>query len=216
MLVEPPQARDTPEELLVHRPQVPRTDHRAVVEADRCERAPEVVDGGEQIALERAQHVLSAYLYPLACGLHAHAHVRHAVDPHHAVGAPAGAAEQSATAVVLEAAREDSPAGREQGGADRVALERLDGTPLKEESDGSRAIDPLLRLGRQPHQVAGVSGTAASCGAEIATASPRAGSSVLSTSLVRVSRSARNQSSQPKRWYHHSRCTPATLRRKYT
>ena len=35
-----------------------------------------------------------------------------------------------------------------------------------------------------------------------------------STSFVRVSRSARNQAPQPERWYHHSRCTPATLRRK--
>jgi len=38
--------------------------------------------------------------------------------------------------------------------------------------------------------------------------------SVRSTSFVRVSRSAWNQISQPRRWYHHSRCTPAALRRK--
>ena len=43
---------------------------------------------------------------------------------------------------------------------------------------------------------------------------PRSGSAVHSTTLVRVSRSARNQARQPERWNHHSRWTPATLRRK--
>ena len=40
------------------------------------------------------------------------------------------------------------------------------------------------------------------------------GSPTRRTSFVRVSRSARNHVRQPDRWYHHSRCTPATLRRK--
>ena len=35
-----------------------------------------------------------------------------------------------------------------------------------------------------------------------------------STALVRVSRSAWNQVRHPERWYHHSRWTPARLRRK--
>ena len=47
VLVQPPEAGDIPEDLLVHRPQAPRADHRAVVEADRRERAAEVIDGGE-------------------------------------------------------------------------------------------------------------------------------------------------------------------------
>ena len=42
-----------------------------------------------------------------------------------------------------------------------------------------------------------------------------AGTSIESTSFVRVSRSAVNQASQPWRWYHHSRWTPAALRLKY-
>ncbi len=40
------------------------------------------------------------------------------------------------------------------------------------------------------------------------------GSAVKRTSFVRVSRSATNQSPQPERWFHHSRCTPATFLRK--
>ena len=43
---------------------------------------------------------------------------------------------------------------------------------------------------------------------------PAPGSSVNMTSFVRVSRSAMNQAPQPERWYHHSRCTPATFARK--
>src|SRR5207253_11404669 len=133
--------------------------------------------------------------------LDADAHVRDAVDLHHAVRALAGAAEEPARAVVLEAAREDAPARGEQGRADRVARVRLDRPALEGERHAPRAIDPLARLWRQPHLVR---------------AAAAAGSSVFSTSFVRVSRSARNQSSQPKRWYHHSRWTPATFRRKCT
>ena len=40
------------------------------------------------------------------------------------------------------------------------------------------------------------------------------GTSIESTSFVRVSRSAVNQASQPLRWHHHSRWTPAALRLK--
>ena len=45
-------------------------------------------------------------------------------------------------------------------------------------------------------------------------AAHRSGRPTHLTSLVRVSRSARNHARQPERWYHHSRWTPATLRRK--
>src|SRR5207244_10784469 len=62
MLVQPPQTSHVPEELLVQRPQATRSDHRAVVEADRGERAAEVVDGCEQIVFERAQHVLPTHV----------------------------------------------------------------------------------------------------------------------------------------------------------
>ena len=137
MLVEPAEPCDVTEEGLVHRPEAPRADHRPVVEADRRERASEVIDGGEQVSLERAQHVLRTHLCSLAYRFRADAHVRHAVDLHEAVRATPGAAEEATATVVLEAAREHASPGREQRRADRVALESLDGAALEEEPDGS-------------------------------------------------------------------------------
>src|SRR5581483_1485409 len=131
-------------------------------------------------------------------GLDADADVRHAVHGHQAVRAGAGAAEQAARTVVLEAPREHPAAGGEQRGADRVPGERLDEVVLEAEGDRLRAVDALAGLRREPHRAGGRAG----------------GSSTFTTSFVRVSRSARNQAPQPCRWYHHSRCTPATLRRK--
>ena len=52
MLVEPAEPCDVTEESLVHRPEAPRADHRAVVEADRRERSAKVVDRGQQVSLE--------------------------------------------------------------------------------------------------------------------------------------------------------------------
>src|SRR5581483_1868011 len=51
VLVDPPEPGDVAEEPLVQGPQPPRPDHRAVVEADRCERSADLVDDGEQIAI---------------------------------------------------------------------------------------------------------------------------------------------------------------------
>ena len=137
--------------------------------------------------------------HALAHGLGAGAHAGRAVDGHEAVGALPGAAQQAAPAVVLEAARERALAAGEQGGGDGVARERLDALAVEGEADRPRAVDALAGLG----------GQAAHGGA--ATSS---GSAVQCTSLVRVSRSAMNHARQPERWYHHSRWTPATLRRK--
>ncbi len=65
------------------------------------------------------------------------------------------------------------------------------GTARAAEREGEllRAVEELVGPGRQPHCV------------------PR-------NSFVRVSRSAVNHDWQPSRWYHHSRCGPAALRRK--
>src|SRR5438034_950318 len=97
------QARDVPQELLVHGPEASRPDHRAVVEADRRERPAEAVDDGEQVVLQRTAHVLPAHVHALAERLDADPHVRHAVDGHHAVRAVARAAKKAARPVVLEA-----------------------------------------------------------------------------------------------------------------
>src|SRR5207245_1073800 len=122
----------------------------------------------------------------------ARAHVRDAVDLHQAVRARAAAAEEPARPVVLEAAREHAAAAGEERGGDRVALVALDGLVVEEERERPAAVDPLAGLRLEPH-TAGVSGTAggvgSACGGDA--------SSVLSTSFVRVSRSARNQTWQP-------------------
>ena len=133
--------------------------------------------------------------------LGAGAHAGPAVDLDEAVRALAGAAEQAARAVVLEAARERPPAGGVERRADRVALERLDRLAVEREADRPSR-------GRSARRAA--AGQAAHGGA----AAPRRAAPPSCTSLVVVSRSARNQARQPERWYHHSRWTPATLRRK--
>src|SRR5439155_312804 len=78
---------DVAQELLVVRPEAARPDHRAVVEADGRERPAEAVDDREQIAVERAEHVLPAHVGACPDRLHAHTDVRHAVDGHQAVRA---------------------------------------------------------------------------------------------------------------------------------
>src|SRR6185437_3716609 len=97
------------------------------VEAWRREWAREAVGGGHHIEVERGRRVHVLDLHPLAHGLGAGAHAWSAVDGHETVRALAGAAHEAAAAVVLEAAREGALAVRVERGADRVALERLDG-----------------------------------------------------------------------------------------
>src|SRR5439155_11854356 len=136
-----------------------------------------------------------------ACRLDAGTDVRDPVHLDEAVRARPVAAEEPSRPVVLEAAREDTASRREEGGRDGVACEALDRLVVEEERERTAAVDPLSLLRVESH-TAGVSGTGGGDGSE------RGGeaSSVRSTSFVRVSRSARNQIWQPKRWFHHSRC----------
>ena len=134
--------------------------------------------------------------------LDAHAHVRDTVHGHEAVRAVPGAAQEPARPVVLEGAREDPLAGGEERRPDRVAGVAAGRLPVEREEHARRAVDELAWLRPQSHELAPVG---PSCGSETAC-----------TSFVRVSRSARNHSPQPVRCCHHSRCTPATLSRKYT
>ena len=202
VLVQLAQSGDVAEELLVERPGPARPDHRAVVEADRGERAAELVGDDERVVLERAQDVLRPDDRALADGLGADADVGDAVHGHHAVRAAARAAEEPARAVVLEAPREDPLAGGVERGAEGVSLEGPDRLAVEREGHLPVAVEPLSGSGGEPHLGASL---LAAAGSKI---------SVRSTSFVLVSRSAWNQISQPWRWYHHSRCTPATLRRK--
>ena len=142
---------DVAQEALVERPRPARPDHRAVVEADRRERAADLVDdaraGRGRASRARSARATSA---PSRTRLDADADVRHAVDRHHAVRAAARAAEQPARPVVLEAAREDAPARRRRAPS-RSCRPRTPSTGLPSNVNVTRrrAVDPLARLGRQ-------------------------------------------------------------------
>ena len=104
-------------------------------------------------------------------------HAGRPVDRHHAVRALARAAQQAATAVVLEATAECALAGGIQRRADGVALVGLHLLAVEGEGDLLGAVDALPGLGVQTTH----------------------GSSTSFTSLVTVSRSAMNQARQPER-----------------
>ena len=186
-----PETREVAQQLLVQRPRAAGADHRAVVEADGREGTADLVGNAEQIPVERAENVLRLHLRARPHGHGAHADVRHVVDGHHAIRAAARAAEQTARPVILEAPREHSPSRCEERGADGVPREGIHRLAVVEEPDVPRTIDSLARLRTQPHQ-----GRPTPVGGGI---------SVRSTSFVRVSRSATNQTPHPVRWYHHSR-----------
>ena len=142
--IELPETGSATQELLVQRPGGARADERAVVEADRRERAADLVRQRHEVEVERPADVLSLDDGALADRLGADADVRHAVDRHLAVRAVARAAEEPARAVVLERAREDALAGGEGSRRDRVALEARD-LPARE-----RERDRLQRSIRSP------------------------------------------------------------------
>ena len=191
---EPPEPGRVAQDLLVQGPQPPRADEGLVVEARRRQPLAEDVGGPHDVEVERRRGVHVRDGDPLAHGLGAGADAGRPVDVDEAVRALAGAAEEPAGTVVLEAAREHlAPAGGERG-PDRVALERFHRLAVEAEAHGPIAVDQLARGGGK--------------------ASHRSGRPTHWTSLVRVSRSARNHARQPERWFHHSRWTPATLRRK--
>ena len=130
--------------LLVEGPQAPRADEGLVVEAGRREGAAEQVGGAHRVELERWRRVHVLDPHALAQRLRAGAHARGAVHLHEAVGALAGAAHEPAAAVVLEAAREGAPAGREQRRADRVARRgRRTSLPSKVKRQLALPVDPL-------------------------------------------------------------------------
>ena len=176
---EPAEAGGVAEHLLVQGPEPARPDEGLVVEARRRQAAAEDVGGPHDVEAQRRARVHVHHLHPLAHRLGAGAHARPAVDLDQAVGALAGAAEEPARAVVLEAAREHPTAVGVQRRADRVALERLDGLAVEAERDRAAAVDAL----------AGAGGEAAHC----------PGRPTQRTSFVVVSRSARNHARQPER-----------------
>ncbi len=174
------EAGGAPEHFLPQRPQAPRPDEGLVVEAGRSQPATEEVGGAHRVEAQRGLCVHVAHLHPRAHRLRAGADAGPAIHLDQAVGALAGATEQAARPVVLEAAREHAPAGGVQGRANRVALERLDPLAVEAELDRAAAAYAFVRAGGE---------AVAQC----------SGSPTQLTSLVVVSRSARNQARQPER-----------------
>ena len=186
-------------ELFVDRPQAPRANECLVVEAGWSERPGELVDSREEVTVDRAKYVLPGDSGTLLDRCGTEAYIRATIHGSHAVGALARAADEASGSVVLETARKDAtPIGIECR-AERVAFEPCDRRAVKRERDGLATIYSLV----------------GAC-AETAHHSLRlgAGRRVSRTRLLFVSRSARNQSSQPNRWYHHSVWIPRTLRLK--
>ena len=151
MRIELPEPGRAAQELLVERPGGAWADERAVVEADRRERAAELVRHGHEVEIERPADVLPLDDGALADRLGADADVRHAVDGHLAVRTVARAAEEAARPVVLEGAREDALARGERGRSDRVALEAGDLPAREGERDRLRAVDRLADSRIEPH-----------------------------------------------------------------
>jgi hypothetical protein len=133
-------------DLLVERPEATRPDEGLVIEAGRGERAADEVGGAHHVELERGRRVHVLDPHPRAHGLGAGADAGGAVDGYETVGALAGAAEEAATAVVLEGAREGALAARVERRADRVTLERLDFTAVERERNLGVTPDALAAL----------------------------------------------------------------------
>src|SRR5262245_39274068 len=225
-LAQLPEPGGVSQHLLVERPEPTRPDEGPVVEARRGERAAEEVGGAHRIEVERGRRVHVLDPHPFAHRLGAGADAGSAVHGDEAVGTLARAAEQAATAVVLERARERALAGGEQGRADRVSLEAGDRAAVERERDLPVAVDALAALLRQAsaagraldHEPAPMSrppvAALGASGAQARSPNTSFTCAVQRTSFVNVLRSAMNHSPQPERWSHHSCCTPATFSRK--
>src|SRR5204863_9162265 len=160
VLVELAEPGHVAQELLVQRPELSRADHRPVVEADRGERAADLVDDAHEVEVELPDDVLRLHDGALAQGLDADADIRHAVDGHQAIRAVTRAAEKPARAVVLEGAGEDAPSAREEGRRDRVALVPAHLPRPEPERKLLRPVDSLARLRLEPHVTSAAIGSA--------------------------------------------------------
>ena len=176
---EPAQAGRVAEHPLVERPQAARPDEGLVVEARRGQTGAEDVGRPHDVEAQGRPGVHVRDLHAVPDRLRAGAHAGPAVHVDEAVRALAGAAVQPPRAVVLEAPREDPMVGRVQRRADRVALERLDPLTVEAERDGPLAVDPFATAGGE--------------------AAHDPGRPTHRTSLVVVSRSARNHARHPER-----------------
>ena len=141
-----PQSGGAAQHLLVSRPQRRRVDERLVVEADGQEAVGQA-NQGHHVPLQRWPGVLRADGHIRLDGPGAGAHARLRADLHQAVGAVAGAAQQTARPVVLERAAEDAHTGRGQGRGDGIAGVGGVALAVKGEGDGAVAVNELAWLG---------------------------------------------------------------------
>jgi hypothetical protein len=149
-----PEPGGVSEGLLVERPETARSDEGLVIEARRGERPADKVRRAHRVEVERRRRVHVLDPHPLADRLRAGADTRRAVDRDEAVRALAGAAEETAAAVVLERAREGALPARVERRPDRVALEAGHLTAVERERDLGVTVDALTALlgkaGRPP------------------------------------------------------------------
>ena len=176
---EPAEACRVAQHLLVQRPQPPRPDEGLVVEAGRGQTLAEDVGAPHEVEAQRWAGVHVLDLHPLAHRLGAGPDAGPAVDLDEAVRALPRAAEQATGAVVLEAAREHAESAGVKGRANRVPLERLHRVAIEAELEPPLAVDSVTGLGGQ--------------------AAHNPGRPTQCTSLVVVSRSARNHARHPDR-----------------
>src|SRR5207253_947743 len=159
------------------------------------QKAVETIKRAEHIKAERRPGILMAHDLSLPGRLDTGAHIGPLVHVHETVRAIAGNAQESAWAMILEAAREDPHSRGMEGGRD--TLPRQGGNRSSIECERPFA----LRICQPADERA--------CGFVHGT-SPSS-QAVRKTSLVRTSRTATSQRRQPKRWYQRSCCGPGKL-----
>ena len=183
--VDSAQATDTSDDVPRQQPEGLGAVQGLVVEAYRHQ-PMEPVEHRKQVQPQGGPSVLVLDLHSRFDWAGTGTDVGLAVHVHQAVGAIAGAAQQTPGTVVLEAAAEFVSAGGGQGRGYGVALEAPDLMAVKFELDRNSAVEDLSRLGIQADRDGLGHG-----------GQPAPGQKVSRTSLVVVSRLAKNHRRQP-------------------
>src|SRR4029079_1267610 len=125
-------------------------DEGLVVEARRRQPAADDVGCPHHVELERGPRVHVPDVHARSHRLGAGGYAGPPIPLDQAIGAIAGAAEQSARAVVLEGAGKDPSPRRMECRADRVALVPLHLLAVELEGDRTGAVDPFVCAGGKP------------------------------------------------------------------
>jgi hypothetical protein len=149
-----PPGSEALQHLLVGGPQSLRLDKGLVVEA-RTDEPPDQLVGGPDVEAERRPGVLGAHRHPGGGFAVGSPDVRLVVHLEHAAGVMEAGREQTAWAVVLEAAREDPIARGCESRDDRVPLEGLPRGAVETELERPSAVDHLRVLRLETHGLTG-------------------------------------------------------------